>query len=1180
MDDLVPQDMLPDNDLVPADALPTLTDKINQINQELNLPEGTVLRQLKQESGLNLKAYNKSSKAAGLAQVIPETQKSLEKRFGRKLDPYNEEDALLMYKEVMQENLRKFKTVGGALRAYNSGWETAKWDNPETNDYVAKVLPDEDIVPPEMLPNKVTTGSKITEKLKETASSAAKLVDMVGAVGSLPVSYIGAGIAGLTSDKEGIFDSERAKQVKDEIQQRLSLDQQLQKAGLAKENPEALTDIAHAIIGKPAQILANQVADEGTFANDFVRDAAMIATPTAGYKGLRAFAKSGERVVRTPPLDVTKPRVEPSLSQPAAKAPVTAKTVDGLPVPENLLAKEAKQQTRFEHLQELSQQTEGLLTDTLNKSKARTAELESFVAGENKTPISSMISSPAGARRVVNDIATTPLVSEAVKKLDSALFQLEKGAVESNYNKVPLSITNAEAAALGFDPLLMLEKRFGRPLSAPEVVQAQNFVKATNDYYVDIASRIIKGEEISKDTFMKSIAAKNAVTDYLQMGLGESARAMRASQQAPVTNAAMDLAVKNMMDNFGNPTVMQKAAQAIVNSANDPVLAAQTARALAAPTLIAKINQIIVNSFLTSPMTLRLAIESQAVMPFAFVADQAMAATLGIPGRIINKVLNKSKPDTVTFGEVNANVRAFYSGAKEGYAAAKNAWKTETATALPSSSGMFTMNAFGTGPIARAGNTPARLILTQDEFYNGLQYRISLNGLAEREAYKSNLSGKARADLVTQIKTAPTHAQQMAAEASAKDYTFKRDLGDMGHALSRVSNTHPLVKMNLPFVKIGINIGKQLVEHSPLALVSPRFYRDINGTPAARNSAIAKMMIGTTLLNEAWKASEAGNITGSAPVDPAKRPAWLLLHPEDSYKDADGNWKSHKDLGIVSYLLSFGADLHETHKRFQQDRLINKTIGDKEDKLLDEAHTAAYWSLANAIYDMEVNQTWFRTITTIVDTATARTEGGATRGIGQYAAGLLPASPLLGFITKQVDPKLRRTHDSILGPIRARLPWESDKLLPKINPITGLPMDKKPSLSAVQSFDDFTVREMVRLGVKIPLVPKKVTISDGDMTYRPELTPTEQNFILEYRGTNAKETVDVMVALPIWQTLSNQRKIKMINLVYEQFGSAAEQLMLYKMSQEDMERIRKEIRRSMINTTNGQELLPSILEPE
>src|SRR3972149_5387279 len=159
----VPKEMLPTGQ-VPDEMIPSLTDKINQINQELGLPEGTAYRQLMQESSLNLKAYNKDSKAAGLAQVIPETKKSLEKRFGRKLDPYDEDDALFMYKELMQENLNKFKTPHGALRAYNSGWITSKWDNPETNNYVQTILPEGGQVPPEMVPTKVAKASSFAKK--------------------------------------------------------------------------------------------------------------------------------------------------------------------------------------------------------------------------------------------------------------------------------------------------------------------------------------------------------------------------------------------------------------------------------------------------------------------------------------------------------------------------------------------------------------------------------------------------------------------------------------------------------------------------------------------------------------------------------------------------------------------------------------------------------------------------------------------------------------------------------------------------------------------------------------------------------------------------------------------------------------------------------------------------------
>lgn len=78
--------------------------------------------------------------AVGDFQIMPNTQASLEKRFGRTFDPTDFHDSLYMGMEVLRENLEKFKDKGDALRAYNSGWDRSKWDNPETQAYVGKVM--------------------------------------------------------------------------------------------------------------------------------------------------------------------------------------------------------------------------------------------------------------------------------------------------------------------------------------------------------------------------------------------------------------------------------------------------------------------------------------------------------------------------------------------------------------------------------------------------------------------------------------------------------------------------------------------------------------------------------------------------------------------------------------------------------------------------------------------------------------------------------------------------------------------------------------------------------------------------------------------------------------------------------------------------------------------------------
>lgn len=108
---------------------------------QLGLPAGTSARQIQQESHFNPAAVNPNSGAAGLAQVMPATVQSLSNQVGRTLDPMNVDDALYMHRTLMQQNLTRFGSPAAALAAYNSGWVPLKWNNDETNNYVATILP-------------------------------------------------------------------------------------------------------------------------------------------------------------------------------------------------------------------------------------------------------------------------------------------------------------------------------------------------------------------------------------------------------------------------------------------------------------------------------------------------------------------------------------------------------------------------------------------------------------------------------------------------------------------------------------------------------------------------------------------------------------------------------------------------------------------------------------------------------------------------------------------------------------------------------------------------------------------------------------------------------------------------------------------------------------------------------
>lgn len=105
-----------------------------------NLPAGSTYRQIFKETGgrFNLDAFNKRSGAMGLAQVMPGTLAGLEKRFGRKLDPYSFQDSMLINRTVMHDMIGKYKDLRFAWAGYDGAGhpgDPKSW-NAESRGYV------------------------------------------------------------------------------------------------------------------------------------------------------------------------------------------------------------------------------------------------------------------------------------------------------------------------------------------------------------------------------------------------------------------------------------------------------------------------------------------------------------------------------------------------------------------------------------------------------------------------------------------------------------------------------------------------------------------------------------------------------------------------------------------------------------------------------------------------------------------------------------------------------------------------------------------------------------------------------------------------------------------------------------------------------------------------------------
>ncbi|WP_244142350.1 transglycosylase SLT domain-containing protein [Burkholderia vietnamiensis] len=112
--------------------------KLADNDRAIGAPQGASAAQIWQESRNNPAAVSPRG-ALGYAQVMPDTLTNVQKALGRQLDPTNFDDSLQIQRYVMTQNMQKFGNYNDALRAYNSGWNPAKWDNDETTAYVSAI---------------------------------------------------------------------------------------------------------------------------------------------------------------------------------------------------------------------------------------------------------------------------------------------------------------------------------------------------------------------------------------------------------------------------------------------------------------------------------------------------------------------------------------------------------------------------------------------------------------------------------------------------------------------------------------------------------------------------------------------------------------------------------------------------------------------------------------------------------------------------------------------------------------------------------------------------------------------------------------------------------------------------------------------------------------------------------
>lgn len=441
---------------------------------------------------------------------------------------------------------------------------------------------------------------------------------------------------------------------------------------------------------------------------------------------------------------------------------------------------------------------------------------------------------------------------------------------------------------------------------------------------------------------------------------------------------------------------------------------------------------------------------------------------------------------------------------------------------------------------------PGRLLMAEDEFFKGVGYRMELNALTAREAnneykrlIKSGLddatASKQAAALHEKLLAEPTAELDEAAKSSARMVTFTRELEPTLQGVQRLLN-NPFLKMFFPFVKTPTNIMMEAMSRTPgVNLISPRFWSDFDAGGIRRDMAMARVTLGSAMIYGAGTYALEGKLTGYGPMRAEDKAAlegtgWqqfsFVFNKEDvddetlaKYKSItqvkEGSGKvyvSYAGIEPFSTLLSISATAGEYAMLDGGETEMEKIMTGGSLGLYQ--YTAEQPMLQGFGEIMKVFGSKSKDAPTFLYNVMAQVSkqtstfviGGSPAGAYSSFSGAVERimRPEKSLVMEAVDPNdigvisgAQKGFWEAMSTYCSRNPMCSDKLLPRLDPITG-EAKRVGKGNWAEMFDPFKTSEgkyspahaaLVEFGVPMPKIPKKM---DG-----VELTDEQYNEWIE-----------------------------------------------------------------------------------
>jgi hypothetical protein len=708
-----------------------------------------------------------------------------------------------------------------------------------------------------------------------------------------------------------------------------------------------------------------------------------------------------------------------------------------------------------------------------------------------------------------------------VKRAMADMAEAFKADVDAARRGIRTNAETLEAAAKidAFETLIT--RRTGEALNAEQSVAARGLWEASGRKLLEVA-------EAARDNpspenlfqFRKMLATHYAVQQEVIASRTETARALQ-SWAIPAGGSREQMrAIADMLNKTGGLDVNAEFAARIAALKNVPggisALDKVVEKGAFAKSLDV-VKEVWMMALLSNPKTHMVNTMSNTAVAGQQIVERFVASRL-------SQVVGSGE---IPIGEAAAQWFGLVSGLRDAFRYAGKAFVTGSSgfgtgkveapfVRAVSSDALGVGNSWAASVVDTLGtaiNLPGRALLTADEFYKTVGYRMELNAQAFRAASREVIDGRiTQAELkgrIAGIVANPPEALRMKAADAAAYQTFTDAPGTWVKALNRLETEMAnasaggqlgatLLRFIVPFRNTPANIFKYTFERTPLAPLTQRYREAIAQGGAAADLARTRLALGSATILLATDLALDGHLTGSGPDknDKGQRDALLRSGWQPYSVKIGDRYFAYNRMDPIGFTLGIGADLAEGMKRAD---FSGSTSAE-----LQKAFAAATFSVANNA----LSKNYMRGMTDFIQAISEPDRQGPfwlRKTLGAFAPGGMAET------ARAIDPYMRATND-LVSRLKSRTPGLSSDL-PLVRDLYGRPRSYQSGLGTAYDMlspiysrqEDLQPIDREMMGNSFYLNMPSRKVSGVRLTNRPEV----YNRYLELQGqTRASELGD------------------------------------------------------------------------